>query len=72
MLDALQEHLEAIYGIRAEYRAKDFLIDSDAARKLGGSGRSREELLVCEGEDGLELALYVFFHSSGLRLAGHC
>jgi hypothetical protein len=59
MLDAIQEHLEAIYGIRAEYRAKDFLVDSDAARQLGGSGRSREELLVAEGRDGLELALYV-------------
>ncbi len=59
MLDALQEQLEAIYGIRAEYRAKDFLVDSDAARKLGGSGRSREELLVAEGTEGLELALYV-------------
>ena len=59
MLDAIQEQLEAIYGIRAEYRAKDFLVDSDAARQLGGSGRSREELLVSEGHEGLELALYV-------------
>ena len=59
MLDALQEQLEAIYGIRAEYRARDFLIDSEAALKLGGSGRSREELLVSEGKEGLELALYV-------------
>ena len=59
MLDAIQEQLEAIYGIRAEYRAKDFLIDSDAARKLGGSGRSREELLVSEDAEGLEIALYI-------------
>ncbi len=59
MLDALQEHLEAIYGIRAEYRARDFLVDGETARKLGGSGRSREELLLSEGADGLELALYV-------------
>jgi hypothetical protein len=57
MLDAIQEQLEAIYGIRAEYRAKDFLVDSDAARKLGGSGRAREELLV--SEDGQEVALYI-------------
>ena len=57
MLDAIQEQLEAIYGIRAEYRAKDFLVDSDAARKLGGSGRSREELLL--SEDGQEVALYI-------------
>ncbi|MDP1824442.1 MAG: hypothetical protein Q8L48_14405 [Archangium sp.] len=57
MLDAIQEQLEAIYGIRAEYRAKDFLVDSDAARRLGGSGRSREELLL--SEDGQEVALYI-------------
>ena len=57
MLDAIQEQLEAIYGIRAEYRAKDFLVDSDAARKLGGSGRAREELLL--SEDGQEVALYI-------------
>lgn len=59
MLDALQEQLEAIYGIRSEYRARDFLVDGEAARQLGGSGRVREELLVSEGADGLELALYV-------------
>lgn len=59
MLDALQEQLEAIYGIRCEYRARDFLVDGEAARQLGGSGRVREELLVSEGADGLELALYV-------------
>ena len=59
MLDAIQEQLEAIYGIRAEYRVKDFLVDSDTARQLGGSGRAREELLVASGEGGLELALYL-------------
>lgn len=59
MLDVIQAQLEAIYGIRAEYRASDFLVDADAARQLGGTGRSREELLVSEGRDGLEVALYV-------------
>jgi hypothetical protein len=59
MLDAIQEHLEAIYGIRAEYRASDFLVDTEAARRLGASGRAREELLVSESHEGLELALYV-------------
>ncbi|MFO0599070.1 MAG: hypothetical protein U0228_27420 [Myxococcaceae bacterium] len=59
MLDAIQEHLEHIYGIRCEYRASDFLVDAEAARQLGGSGRAREELLVSEGDEGLELALYV-------------
>lgn len=59
MLDAIQEHLEVIYGIRAGYRAKDFLVDAEAARLLGGSGRAREELLVAGGAEGLELALYL-------------
>jgi hypothetical protein len=59
MLDVIQEHLEAIYGIRCEHRARDFLVDGEAARALGGSGAGREELLVAEGEEGLELALYV-------------
>lgn len=59
MLDAIQEQLEHIYGIRCEYRAKDFLVDADSARQLGGSGRAREELLVSESEGELELALYL-------------
>jgi len=59
MLDAIQDHLEHIYGIRCEYRAKDFLVDAESARALGGSARAREELLVSEGSEGLELALYV-------------
>lgn len=59
MLDRIQEHLEAIYGIRCEYRAADFLVDTESAKALGGTGRAREELLVSEGGDGLELALYV-------------
>jgi hypothetical protein len=59
MLDAIQEHLEAIYGIRCEYRAVDFLVDGESALALGGTGRAREELLVSEGGEGLELALYL-------------
>lgn len=59
MVDAIQRQLEAIYGITCEYRAKDFLVDGEAALLLGGTGRAREELLVAEGEEGLELALYV-------------
>jgi len=59
MLDRIQEHLEAIYGLRCEYRAADFLVDPEAARQLGGTGRSREEVLVLESGEALELALYV-------------
>lgn len=60
MLDVIQEQLESIYGLRCEYRAKDFVVlDADAAKALGGTARAREELLVAEGDDGLELALYL-------------
>jgi hypothetical protein len=59
MLDALQAQLETLYGIRCAYRAKDFLVDAEAARALGGTGRSREELLVAEDGEALDLALYL-------------
>jgi hypothetical protein len=59
MLDLIQEQLESIYGLRCEYRAKDFVVlDAEAAKALGGTARAREELLVSEDENGLELALY--------------
>jgi hypothetical protein len=59
MLDQIQSHLEAIYGIRCEYRASAFLVDAEQARRLGSVVRSREELLVSESSEGLELALYL-------------
>ncbi len=59
MLDRIQEHLEAIYGLRCEYRARDFLVDSRTAKALGGTGRNREELLVSHEGDTLDVALYL-------------
>ncbi len=59
MLDRIQEHLEAIYGIRCEHRAADFVVDADAARQLGGTARAREELLLADDGEALSLALYV-------------
>lgn len=59
MLDALQAQLETLYGIRCAYRAKDFLVDAEAARELGGTGRSREELLVASDGESVDLALYL-------------
>ncbi len=59
MLDAIQEQLEHVYGLRCEHRAKDFLVDEQSAHELGVSVRAREELLVSEGAQGLELALYL-------------
>lgn len=59
MLDALQEQLEALYGVRCEYRARDFLVDLETAQALGGTGRAREELLVSHDGEALDLALYL-------------
>ncbi|MHB8877435.1 MAG: hypothetical protein ACYC8T_27400 [Myxococcaceae bacterium] len=63
MVGRIQEHLEAIYGIRCELRAAEFLIDEDQARRLGGTLRADEELLVLEEGGDLEVGLFL---SNGL------
>lgn len=57
MIGRVQEHLEAIYGIRCERRATEFLMDEEAAQRLGGTGRASEELLVQEEDGELWLGL---------------
>jgi len=59
MLARLQDHLEAIYGYSCGERAERFVVGADDARKLGGSVRAPEELLVADSEGGLEVALYL-------------
>ncbi|HEY0092713.1 MAG TPA: hypothetical protein VGB96_00245 [Archangium sp.] len=59
MIDRMQDHLEAIYGITCAARAEGFLVDREAAVLLGATGRADEELLVAEGDGELELALYL-------------
>jgi hypothetical protein len=59
MIRRVQEHLEAIYGITCAARAEGFVVDTEAAALLGGTGRADEELLVHEGDGELELALYL-------------
>ncbi len=59
MIGRMQDHLEAIYGFTCEARAETFVVDTEAAVQLGGTGRAEEELLVSAGEDELELALYL-------------
>jgi hypothetical protein len=61
MIGKVQEHLEAIYGFRCAERAERFLVDRDGARRLGGTARAPEELLVSESEEdgALEVALYL-------------
>lgn len=55
----IQAHLEAIYGIRCDLRVTDCLLDADQARALGGTMRSREELLVREDDGALEVGLFL-------------
>lgn len=59
MIGRVQDHLEAIYGFTCEARAEVFVVDTEAAARLGGTGRADEELLVHEAGDALELALYL-------------
>ncbi|MCK8500489.1 MULTISPECIES: hypothetical protein [Myxococcus] len=59
MIGRVQDHLEAIYGFTCEARAETFVVDTEAAARLGATGRSDEELLVHEVDDALELALYL-------------
>ena len=55
----IQQHLEAIYGIRCELRVTDCLLDESQARALGGTMRAREELLVREDAQGVEVGLFL-------------
>src|SRR5689334_7106192 len=59
VIDRVQAHLEAIYGLTCEARAEVFLVDSEAALLLGSTGRSEEELLVREEDGEVEVALYL-------------
>jgi hypothetical protein len=61
VIDRIQEHLEAIYGIRCELRVHENLVDGEAARALGAATRAKEELLVIEdpATDSMEVALYL-------------
>jgi hypothetical protein len=59
MVGWIQDHLEAIYGIRCEARVTEYLVDEKVAEALGGTGRSDEELLVKEEEGQLFVGLYL-------------
>jgi hypothetical protein len=59
MVGWIQDHLEAIYGIRCQARVAEYLLDEKVAQALGGTGRSDEELLVKEEEGELFVGLYL-------------
>ena len=58
-VDAVQDHLEAIYAVRCSYRARGFLVDAEQAQALGADTGLAEALLVHEAEGVLELGLYL-------------
>ena len=58
IVDRIQAHLEAIYGLECGQRASAFVVGPADAKALGGTGRAEEELLVSEEEDALSVALY--------------
>lgn len=59
MIDAVQAALEALYDLDGAERAEAFVVDREAARRLGGAGMADEELLVAEEPEGLSVALFL-------------
>lgn len=58
VLGALQDDLEAIYGVTAPLPVGDVALDRETWRKWSSSG-APEELVVIEADDALELGLFV-------------
>ncbi|MGO9832129.1 MAG: hypothetical protein ACLPJH_18510 [Myxococcaceae bacterium] len=58
-MDAVQDHLEAIYAVRCTHRARGFLVDAEQAQALGADTSGAEALLVLEVEGALEMGLYL-------------
>lgn len=58
VLGALQDDLEAIYGVTAPLAVGDVALDREAWRQLSSNAVS-EELVVVEADGGLEIGLFV-------------
>ncbi len=65
-VEGIQRHLEAIYAIDTPHRARDFLIGDQVLQRLVDAGvvaaelqGGPEHLLVLDGQDGVEVALYL-------------
>jgi hypothetical protein len=58
-VDAVQNHLEAIYAVRCPHRARGFLMEAADAQTLGAGSGADEALLVHETEGELEVGLYL-------------
>jgi hypothetical protein len=59
VIGKVQEQLQAIYRVSCEEKAENFLLSDEAAQLLGALPNGREALWVVEGDEGLELGLYL-------------
>src|SRR5260370_32785990 len=59
LLRALQGGLEALYRIETELDVRDFLLDEAGRGALELGRLAREQLVIKQGEQHLELALFV-------------
>jgi hypothetical protein len=59
MLARVQRGLEALYRVDTGVAVDDFVIDEMARDQLAPARRPREQLLVCEGDGEMSLALFV-------------
>jgi hypothetical protein len=59
MLARVQRGLEALYRVDTGVAVDDFVIDQAARDVLAPARKPREQLLVCEGEGEMSLALFV-------------
>ena len=79
MLARVQRGLEALYRVDTGVAIDDFVIDARAREALAPQRRPREQLLVCEGEGEMSLALFIDpgvlanlqTHDPGERLGDH-
>ena len=59
VLTRIQRGLERVYRIAAGVEVEEFVVDEDARDQLTSARPAREQLLVSEADDHLDLALYV-------------
>lgn len=58
-LPRMQRGLEALYRVETGVEIDDFMIGGDARDQLAPTRRPREQLLVCEHDGAMELALFI-------------
>ncbi len=59
VLARIQRGLEGTYRLTTGVAVEQFVVDEDARDQLSSARPAKEQLLVSEGDDGVELALYV-------------